>query len=994
MFLKKVRNMLHKFLFLIPLVISISSLAVLVQKEKTDWDVQANTLVDPAEEWADSVLLTMTEEEKIGQLFMVAAYSNRDEYHYQEIEDLIEYYHIGGLIFFQGGPVRQAHLTNRYQAKSTIPLMIGIDAEWGLGMRLDSTLSFPRQMTLGALQDDSLIYEMGVAVAKHCKRLGIHVNFAPVVDVNNNPNNPVIGSRSFGEDKEKVAQKGIMYMKGMQDAGILTTAKHFPGHGDTDKDSHYTLPMISHDKNRLQDIELYPFQQLFDAGATGVMVAHLNVPALDFSEYKTTTLSPDIITDLLKTSMGFKGLVFTDAMSMKGLTNNFVPGEADLLALQAGNDVLLFPQDVPKAVSVIQQALKKKVISWDLIDEKVKKILTYKYKVDLNEYKPIPIENLHNDLQDFSAISLRLKLLKESITLARDDFQVLPFGRPDTLKIGVLNIGEFDGEVFNNAIKQYGNFDTYFVDNVFFNGVVQVTTLAKNYDYLIVNILDLNPSYYKNYGLNQGVIDFVNRLTEETQLVLNVYGSPYILQNFPDVPTIICAYEDEPETRGAVPDILFGQQFTKGKLPVSVSSLLPEGAGVITEPKVPRMPEIAPELVGMGSNTLSLMDNMVESAIAQEYFPGCQIVVARHGKIIWNKAYGHFTYDQNIPVTTESIYDVASVSKVTGTLQAVMMLVERGDLELQAKVGEYLPDVANSNKSDITIEDVLTHQAGLTPWIPHWKYTYDENDNLSSYYYLNGANRNYPNQVGDDLFSRVDMEEIMWQKTLASDRIASNADGTYNYTYSDLSFYIMKRLVEVIANEPMEIFLKRELYDPMGLPTFGYNPIERFSKDRIVPTEVDDYFRNQLIHGYVHDQGAALLGGVGGHAGVFTTAYELAHVMQLQLQKGEFGGKRYFKEGTIELFTKKYFSLSDNRRALGWDRPEAQGISYFPAESLAPNGYGHSGFTGCVVWADPDKDLVFVFLSNRVYPTAENKKMIIAHTRRKLIELVYSSILF
>jgi len=409
--------------------------------------------------WVDSVFDSMSEEERLGQLFMVAAYSNRDEKHSEELEKLIREYNIGGLIFFQGGPVRQAILTNRYQAKAKVPLLIAIDGEWGLKMRLDSTMAFPKQMTLGAVQDDAYIYAMGKEVARQCKRLGIHVNFAPVIDVNSNPANPVIGVRSFGEDKFKVAEKGIAYMKGMQDNGVIACAKHFPGHGDTETDSHLTLPVITHTKERLNDVELYPFRELIKDSVFSIMVAHMHVPAYDSTTNMATTLSKSVVTDLLKNELQFKGLIFTDALNMKGVSSFFKPGEVDVLALLAGNDVLLYAEDVPTAIRKIHKAIKENKITWAEVDERVKKILTAKFWAGLDSLKPIELHNLYEDLNSSEAKALRQDIYEKALTIVRNDDNLIPIRILDTTTFASITIGvPSQGSNFQHTLDLYAPF--------------------------------------------------------------------------------------------------------------------------------------------------------------------------------------------------------------------------------------------------------------------------------------------------------------------------------------------------------------------------------------------------------------------------------------------------------------------------------------------------------------------------------------------------------
>ena len=422
--------------------------------------------VDPyflnqGEEWVDSLMQKMTLKEKIGQLFMVSAFSNRESSHEQELSELVEKYGIGGVIFFQGGPLRQAHITNRLQAQTKVPLLVAMDAEWGVGMRLDSTISYPYQMSLGAIQDDKLIYEMGVEIGRQLAMLGVQINFAPSVDINNNPDNPVIGFRSFGENKYNVARKGYQYMKGLQDAGLIVSAKHFPGHGDTGTDSHHDLPVLPFDKDRLSELELYPFKELVNKGVSGVMVAHMSIPSLDNTPNLPSTLSKPIITDWLRDTLQFKGLVFTDALNMRGVTKHFAPGDIEVKALVAGNDVLLYSEDVPTAVQAVYDAVDQGVISKELVEEKCKKILSAKYFTGLSVAKPIKTDGLYDRLNGPTSVMLNRKLAENLITVLENKGDLIPIKDLANVKIASISIGSSTRTPFQKMLSKYTVVDHY-----------------------------------------------------------------------------------------------------------------------------------------------------------------------------------------------------------------------------------------------------------------------------------------------------------------------------------------------------------------------------------------------------------------------------------------------------------------------------------------------------------------------------------------------------
>lgn len=945
------------------------------------------------QQWVDSVFLSLTPEQRIGQLFMVAAYSNKDEKHVKEIQELVREYNIGGLIFFQGGPVRQAQLTNQYQSVAKVPLLIAMDAEWGLGMRLpDSTMSFPRQMTLGAIQDDQYIYKMGAEIARQCRRLGVHVNFAPVVDVNSNPANPIIGMRSFGEDKENVARKGVAYMKGMQDNGVMANAKHFPGHGDTETDSHLSLPVINHTRERLNDMELYPFRKIISEGVQSIMVAHIHIPAYDKTPNMATTLSKSVVTDLLKKDLKFEGLIFTDALNMKGVSSFYKPGEVDLKALLAGNDVLLYAENVPVAIKKIQKAIKDKDITQEEIDLRVKKILKGKFFVGLNQSKFVDLNRLYQDLHSSSSRILLEDLYKKAITLVNNKDSLLPVKYLDTTSFASVAIGEKEGNTFQEMLSNYASFTHFTLDKNPEEGTYSAL-LEKLQDYEVVVVGLHGMSMYNNthYGLSDNAKRFLARLkSANKKVILTVFGNPYSLKFFSDFPHLICAYEDNRVTQKIVPEIIFGAQPVNGKLPVSPAPDLRQGSGIALDQPMYRLRYSFPESVGMDSRTLMKIDTIARQAIADKATPGCQILVARNGVVVFNKSYGHLTYDKTHPVTSNTVYDVASITKVAGTLQAVMFLEERKMIDVDRKASYYLPELKKTNKEDLYIKDILTHQAGLIPFIPYWKKTVDS-AGFDTIYYSRTQTALFTNEVVPGVYSRADMEDSLWKWTIESNLLKKNRKTKkYDYQYSDLGFYIMKRIAEKLLNQPIDEFLQQNIYSPLGLTTMTYKPLAKMPVDRIAPTEDDQYFRKCLVRGCVHDPGAAMFGGVAGHAGLFSNANDLAILMQMNLQRGYYGGQKYLLGGTLDEFTKRQFEK--NRRGLGWDKPEPSGNG--PTSDYAsPNTFGHTGFTGTATWVDPDHNLVYVFLSNRIYPDAGNTKLIKQNIRTKVQDVIYESIL-
>ncbi|GAB2549279.1 glycoside hydrolase family 3 N-terminal domain-containing protein [Rufibacter soli] len=943
--------------------------------------------------WVDSVYQTLTPEQRLGQLFMVAAYSNSGQGHVREIENLVSQYGIGGIMFMQGGPVRQAKLTNRYQSLAKVPLLVAIDAEWGLDMRLDSSMHFAKQMTLGALPDDRYVYLMGREIALKLKRLGIHVNFSPVVDVNSNPNNPVIGNRSFGESKEKVTARGIAYIKGLQDHGIIAVAKHFPGHGDTDADSHFSLPVLSHDMARLTEVELYPFKRSFDAGVMGVMVAHLHVPKLDSIVNRAATLSPYLVNDLLKGKMQYEGLVFTDALNMKGVTRYHKPGEVDALALIAGNDVLLFSEDVPKAMQSIKLAIAAGQITEQEIELRVRKMLHAKFWAGLNQYTPIDLTNLSSDLSRPGSKVLQQQLYEQAVTVVANKNNLLPFRMLDTTSFASLSIGAGSHNMFTQTLDKYTSFKKFAItsraapDSVYRN---LKRDLAGS-DVVVVSLHNLNNNPGNNFNLSGNALGFIKELQRDStkKVVVVVMGNAYSLKNFESSQWLVCGYEDNEVVNRVIPQVLFGALPGIGRLPVTASPKFKAGDG-ITTPSLNRLKYSVPESVGMNSTILKQIDNIALEAIAYAATPGCQVLVVKDGTVVLEKAYGYYTYDRSQPVTEKTIYDLASITKVAATLQAVMFLKDQGRLKLEEKLITYLPELRGTNKASLTVRDVLLHQAGLVAFIPFWKQTL-RNGNLNPIYYDTLRSEKFPNEVVPGIYSNQRLEDSVWTWIVKSDLTGKRvANGKFEYRYSDLGLHIMKRVAERLLNQPLPDFLEQNFYAPLGASTLTFNPLNKFLKEQIAPTATtSDLKANVTVQGTVHDGNAALLGGTAGHAGLFSNANDLAILMQMDLQNGNYGGQQYFKTPVVTEFSKGASQYS--RRGMGWDKPDPDGNG--PTSELAPmSTFGHTGFTGTGTWLDPDNNIIYIFLSNRVYPDAENDKLLKYNIRTRIHDVVYQSL--
>ena len=944
-----------------------------------------------ANQWIDSVFNSLDVEEKIAQLFVIRAYSNKDQRFNDSISRLIKKYNIGGLTFFQGSPWEQAVLTNEWQSIANTPLLITIDAEWGLGMRLDSSYSFPKQMTLGAMQDDTLVYEMGKSIAEQCKRLGIQMNFAPVIDINSNPKNPVINFRSFGEDPENVAAKGVAYIRGHQHEGVIATAKHFPGHGDTDADSHHTLPILDHSISIIDSIDLYPFKKAIEANVGGIMVAHLFIPSIDDGENMATSLSPKAVAEILKNRLGFKGLAVTDALDMKGVANYHKSGDIELMALAAGNDILLLPSDIPKAIRKIKRAIKNGKISEGALNRSCRKILAYKYKTGLHNVEAVDTRDLAGDLNKVDYELLSRKVFEQAITLVKNDDGLVPIQRLDTLKIASLSIGINKVNPFSNTLGFYAPIDFFGLpstpDETATNRMLKK---LEGYNLVIVGIHNTNQSVRRNYGISEYALKLINRLKMQPgKIIVNLFGNPYGLDLFNDaknIDALLVGYEDKEIAKEISAQIVFGAIGASGKLPVSCSAFFPVNTGLETKP-IDRLKYTIPEELSIPSEKLRVIDSIINCGIAEKAYPGCQVLFAKDGKVFYNKSFGYHTYSKNKPVKGTDLYDLASITKIAGSALAMMKLSDEKKLDIDLPMSFYLPYLKNSNKQSKVIREIMAHQGQLQPWIPFFRKTildFKPDPKIYSTKQKSG----FKTKVAENLFIAD-----FYRDTIFDTIVSSELWKKKEYKYSDVGYYLMCDAIENLTGQPFDEYMDGGFYRPLGLTTMGYNPLDRFSVGRIVPTENDTTFRKQLVHGYVHDPGAAMLGGVSGHAGLFSNATDLATVMQMLLQNGYYGGIRYIESKTINDFTKQQFPLDENRRGVCFDRPYPEYDSLGPCcEAVSQKSFGHSGFTGTYTWADPENGLVYVFLSNRVCPDASNGKIVKMNIRTEIHQAMYDII--
>jgi beta-N-acetylhexosaminidase len=1070
----------------------ISFLAIKAQK-KPDFLVNYN------KPWVDSIFNSLTLDQKIGQLLMPRGNNSGQGYEPEILKEWVKNYQIGGLAMFAGQPSVQAHIINDLQALSPIPLLIGMDFEWGLAMRLDSTVRFPYQMSLGAMNGHTdLIERMGAEIASQMKRLGVHVNYAPVADVNVNPNNPVINFRSFGENKVDVTQKAIAYMKGLQSGHVIATAKHFPGHGDTGVDSHYDLPIIPHSRERLNDIELYPFKTMIENGLSGIMTAHLSIPVLDNSPNVAATLSPKIIDQLLRNELGFEGLTFTDAMDMQGITKHFPDGEALVVAIKAGNDILETFSDVPTAVNAIKAAVEKGDISMETLDAHVLKILKAKSWVGLDHYKPTKVENLIQDLITIESDFLNREFAEKSITLVKNENNLLPFKNLQQ-KIAFISLDQASTSPFQEMAKNYTDVDFFNMPIKASDELVQlIHNRTKDYEQLVIGLHLTSIRPYSNYGVSDANQFALNALLENPNGTVVIFGNPYSLgkiEGLEKAKAIVMANQLTDYMEEAATQAIFGAIPFQGHLPVTVNEKFKMGDGIETE-SLKRLAYGVPEQVGLNSQVLNArIDSVINHGLTEKAYPGAVMEVAKNGRVIYKKAFGFHTYENEKNAVIENstqvfekgnkdvmdnynpfepdsqvglpqmmgneeskmmegavqltdLYDMASITKISTSALAVMQLMTEGKFDLDAEFGDYYEEFKGTSKEHLTFRDMLTHRSGLKAYIPFWmdcidslstinkgliqnpellnKFEYFSQEKptffqwlfnkkpLPQYDYIGSVQRN--NDLWLELMNKktfswkpnifsnketevftVQIADTLWlskdyKKTIFKQIADSPVKPDQGYVYSDMHYYFYPEIVPRITGKPWEEYLK-ETYKSIGANSLTYNPLRFYPLNQIVPTEEDTLFRKNQLHGRVHDEGAGMLNGVSGHAGLFGNANDLMKLMQMYIQNGYYGGKQFISPEVISECTKYQFDPVINRRAIAFDK-------LHPNKNIA-NGpqlgsdlsYGHSGYTGTFTWIDPQYELVYVFLSNRVYPTRANNKISEMNIRTEVGNEIYRTIL-
>lgn len=954
-------------------------------------------------QWVDSVMQRLSVPERIGQLFVVGVENNLNERNKERLRALIEQCHVGGLLFSKGTAPDQAALTNMAQSLARVPLLITMDGEWGLAMRLKDTPSYPRNMTLGAVADDSLIYAYGREMGRACRRMGIQVNFAPVLDVNSNPQNPVIGNRSFGENPDNVSRKARLYAQGLEDEGVMAVGKHFPGHGDTHEDSHHTLPSVLRDRAHLDTCELLPFTRYIQAGFSGLMVGHLLVPALDSTGSQPSSLSPRIVTSLLQEEMGFDGLIFTDALEMKGARSASIA----LDALLAGNDILLKPLKPEAEFEQLLQSYQNGTLPQEIIDRHCRKVLQYKYILGLHTRPTVETDSLTEELNSPESRLLIRRLSAQAITLLENRDEVLPFTHLNRQRFGVITVGAQNAAPFVDRLREYAPIS--YVSRLHaasseeeIKGIIDVITHSTT------TIVALFSRKEEDRQLAQKI------LKKAKGKILVFFSSPYTLPEYDaliaEADAVVMAYENTPVMQECAAEALFGGSATDGKLPVT-AGLYPAGSGLYT-PEC-RLGHAYPEEVGMDSRTLCHIDSIVQEGIDSMAFPGCQIVITRHKKIIYDRAFGHFDYEKSHAVESDDLYDLASITKAMGTLPAIMWLNDHEQVSLNAPLCFYLPEMRDYGLSAITLRQTLMHESGLPAGISLRRLLIDpdsytppllkrgrdseypvqvdrewfarQESRLKPWLFNEEKNKTFPTLIADGLYASPSLSDSIWNKILS----VSRADRRYRY--SDLNFVILQKLTERVSGEPLDRFIDRRLLQPIGAYHTTFKPREKFPVSQIAPTENDQLFRKQLITGYPHDELACFLGGVSGNAGLFSNARDMAKILQMLQNNGTYGLEDYFEPTTVLKFTTEKSSLS--RRGLGFDKPDPERPQNSPTCEEAPASvYGHTGYTGTAFWVDPDNDIIYIFLSNRVYPHRWNTRLFNMDIRTRIQSVIYQSL--
>lgn len=942
----------------------------------------------------DSIMKSMPLEEKIGQLIMVASINGNNENgngkNIEKVIKAIEENKVGGVLFLKSEPVKLASLVNLYKSKTRIPLFFAIDGENGLSFRLDSTIKYPYPIGIGAISDDSIIYYMGKEIGRQCKALGINVNFAPVGDVNSNPENPIINYRSFGQDPLNVANKCLLLAKGMQDEKMIVSLKHFPGHGDTSFDSHLTLPVINKNYSQLDSVEFIPFKTCINNGINGIMSAHIYMSGID-NERKPATLSKKIMTGILKDSLGFQGLIFSDGMNMKGISSLYSEGQAAVEALRAGVDVIEFVLNPENVIYAVKDAIGKGRISEKEINEKCRKVLLAKSWSGAFDSRQVDLNEIRKELNR-PEYNLTSRLITEkTLTVLKNKDSVLPLKNIDTLKIAALSIGEDTINFFQEGLARYANVDNFCLGKDTIEASKKNLSFLKNYNLVIVSVHGTRMLPSNQYGISKFIIRTIEKVCSENKTIVSFFGNPYALNYLKGLEKsygLILTYGDNQIMQDLASQLIFGSIKASGRLPVTINEEFKSGSGIDTE-FINRLKYTIPEEEGICSDILKKrIDSLVMLGLSEKAYPGCQVLVAKNSKIIFHECYGNHTFDDSIHVKKGDLYDWASITKITGPLPLIMKFYENSILKLDVPFSNYWEDFKNSNKSDFTPREALTHQARLIPWIPFYAEPLEQT-RKNKKYFSDTPSEKYSVRVSSNLYMLTDYKKIIYKKIKESKLLSAKS-----YSYSDLCFIIFPEVISNITGISYEDFLNREFLKPLGVKSVCYNPYRFYPKNMFIPTENDEIFRKELLCGFVHDETAAVLGGVSGNAGLFGTTQDLAIIMQFYLNGGNYGGFKYLSEKTINEFTRIQYPENQNRRGLGFDKPyldnkRRQIANAYPAVSASKSSFGHTGFTGTFAWADPENQLIVVIMTNRVNPTRENDKLMKMNLRPMIHQVVY-----
>ena len=953
--------------------------------------------------WVDTTMARLTLDEKIAQLMVMHITPSTQPGTLDAVKKAVEKYKIGGLLYSSGDIMSQAKINNEAQALSEIPLLVTVDAEWGLSMRLKDAPNFPKNMILGAIDDDRLLYEYGREMARECRAIGVHVNFAPVLDVNDNPENPAIGMRSFGENPESVARHGIAFARGLEDNGVLTVAKHFPGHGNPSTDSHKMLPTVNKTRSELKMCELLPFRQYIDAGLSGIMVGHLYVPAID-KRRVASSMSEAHVTGLLHKELGFEGLTFTDGLAMRGADME----ESNCVsALIAGNDILLSPRSIPGDILAVKEAVARGRISEQSINERCAKVLRFKYALGLTKPQTIDLDRVEHVINSPEATKVVRRLWAGAITVLKNGRKLLPVTRLERHKVAVVTIGSADGTstMFQERCAMYA--ETHRFNYRPGESVHELSKKLDDYDVVIV-------AAHTDNAESRNVMGQI--ASSHGNVVSVIFTSPYKLKNYKNVVkksrSVVLAYDDCNVAQDYAAQTIFGGNAARGLMPVTVKDVAKAGDGVKYE--ATRMGYTIPEEVAVSSTMLSKIDSIVGEALDKKAFPGCQVLVARHGKVVCNRSYGVTDWKTKTPVTTGTIYDLASVSKATGTLPGIMKLYDRDMVKLDDVASKYIPQLADGDKSDITLRQLLYHETGIPAalnmydvMLDHTSYTGDLfRSRRDATYSINVSPQSWGNRkarLRADITAtkpadgmEIEAASGIYVGRCTYDSImnriyTAKLRPSKDYLYSCLNFCLLMNLEENLTHTPHNEWVEKNFFAPLGAWHTMYRPLERFSRTQIAPTEHDTFLRRQIVRGHVHDETAAFSGGVQGNAGLFSNANDLAKLCQMWLNGGTYGGDRYLKQSTVDTFCKE--KSPNSRRGLGFDKPNKKDERYSPTCSEATAAtFGHLGFTGTVFWVDPDNDLIFIFLCNRVSPTRHNAAFDNANIRPLLFSTVYQSL--